>query len=336
MRLSFVMTAVLVLSTTLAFQVVPNSDMLQVAPLDDLYLRLQDITDDHVYRRDEDSSTIASLLGAVNNSGILIDILHEVASSETQMNNLVDTLVGVIQNRSLSGLGLNISINTSEILDKVLDLGIVNNTLDLLLLDVDNRNYLADNLGGSLARQVWVAQLLTDLGNGAELSIDHIADVIKNTKSKASNYDEINPYQTTFGKRADENEYAGLASEFLNNIVNTVLNSQLALTSIDSIIKGLDDSGIITATVLQVLNDTAIKDMVLYIAVRVYESGVLDDLDLDHYYEWAKKKDYLSDAVQLVLTEPTYSPPLARIFQRMEMNGVFQQIQWNMYGGPDN
>lgn len=49
-------------------------------------------------------------------------------------------------------------------------------------------------------------------------------------------------------------------------------------------------------------------------------------------FKMQKKKNILSDGAQTVLTDPTYSPALAKLFQQMENNGVFADIQKNLYG----
>lgn len=310
-----------------------------------LYQHLTDLTEEHFVEKRDDSSasTLTQVLSQVQSSGVITSVLEEIANSPTQINNLASLAESLIKNGGGVVGGLNISLNVSSLLKTVEDSGLIFSTLDGLMFNVTNRNFLADRLGVLLKRNPWVAQLLTDLGAGKALTVAHIADLVQNFTSKASNWDEmlqqtesVTSKSVVFGARDDSSgQYAGSAQEFLNNLINTVASSTLASQSIGDILQAVNDSAIVVPIVVDVLNSTSILRMVGSLVGKLYNAGTFDSIDLNSYYQLAKKNSLLTNAIQIALTDPTYSPPLARIFQRMEINGAFQQTQWNLHGGPD-
>lgn len=322
-----------------------SSDDYSDLRLAQLYQHLTDLTEQHFAEKRDDSSvsTLTQVLSQVESSGVIISVLEEIANSPTQINNLANLAESLIRNGGGVVGGLNISLNMSSLLKTVKDSGIIFTTLDGLMLNVTNRNFLADRLGVLLKRNPWVAQLLTDLGAGKALTVAHIADLVQNFTSKASNWDEmlqqtesVTSKSVVIGARDDSSgQYAGSAQEFLNNLINTVASSTLASQSIGDILQAVNDSGIVVPIVVDVLNSTAILRMVGTLVGKIYNTGAFDNIDLNSYYQLAKKNGLLTNSIQIALTDPTYSPPLARIFQRMEINGAYQQTQWNLHGGPD-
>lgn len=336
-------------SATSNFQPIAKSAIYNIDEENDLdrefsiqnsYDSILEMTKHHLSKRDGES-TILNLLNTVNESGILIKVLHEIAESDKQMDNIANATIKLLEGDTsvLSGLNISLDLNTTQILDAVKKAGLINSTLDELVLNPENRNYLADSLGLVLKRNTWIAKLLSDLGNGHELSIGWIADLVKNTKSKASNMHQVDTQeskQVIISTRDDDDDddYSGSATQFLSNLINTVTSSNLVHNSLSQVLNAVNESQIVSSIVLQVINDTEIKSMAEHIIGKVYDSGVLNGIDLNSYYNEYKENNVLSNAVQIGLTDPTYAPGLARIFQRMENNGVYQQIQWNLYGGP--
>lgn len=312
-----------------------------------LYQELADLTEEHFFEKRDDASvsTLTQVLSQVQSSGVIMSVLEEIANSPTQIDNLANLTVSLIKNGGGAIGGLNITLNMTALLKTVEDSGIIFSTLDGLMFNVTNRNFLADRLGVLLKRNPWVAQLLTELGAGKALTVARIADLVQNFTSKASNWDEmlqqtesVTSKSVVLGARDDSNssgQYAGSAQEFLNNLINTVASSTLASQSIGDILQAVNDSGIVVPIVVDVLNSTSVLRMVGTLIGKIYDSGVFDNFDLNSYYQLARNNGLLTNSIQIALTDPTYSPPLARIFQRMEMNGAYQQTQWNLHGGPD-
>lgn len=338
MRLSrIIVTAIpFVAGITQAFASTPNSDVYQVRSnekrsLDNIYDDIVKITSSVEKRSDSSIEMIEGILKKVNNSGIITDLIDEIANSKDQQNTLVYLATNFIKNGGGKIKGININFNISEVLDSVIKSGIINSTLDGLLLDTDNRAILADRTGHVLSKYAYTSKILYDLGDGKKLTVENIADTVRHYKTKNPKYQYLNQgKQTILSARADQ--YSGSAKTFFNNIANTILQSELVGQSTDDFMIALNRSGIVPSIAMSLVKDTKAVEMLTYIIGKLYDNGSFDNLDLNKYFEKAKKKNILSDGAQMVLTDPTYSPPLADIFKRMENNGVFKDVELNLWG----
>lgn len=319
------------------------------------------MTDTTVFKREEDD-TLNSLVLAVYDSGILTDTLYEIASDDTQINTLINLTSSLLKGDSaLSSIdfgGLNISINTTDLLGQVMDSGIIASTASYLLINETNRDYLADFTGGLLGKNVWVAKLLNELGAGKDLTIDLIADLIKNTPNLNPKYNssapEANEKVVNTFKRDDlewldevfkatdlsdfldivlkDNE--GSAQQFFGNLINGIFESSFFSTTLTSVLNSVNDTGIAGPLIMEIAQNSTILSMFPKLAAGLYNNGALN-IDLNKYYEQAKREAILSDALQSLLTNPTWEPPVGKLLMRMENNGVFKDIQVALYG-PDN
>ena len=329
-------------------------------------------------KRDENTvNSISSLLQSVEQSGIIPDIVSDITSSQTKMDNLANYTVSLLStimsgNQSSSSSsssllsGINIDLNTTEILNAVLSSGLIQSVASGLLLDNANNAKLADLVGGILGSpdNVWIGWLLAGLGNGEDLTIPYIANLVVNTTSKANtnstnqskignnknqvedviiNKDStnqeddeysgsLNEFLNNIAIKRDDNQYAGSLNQFISNVGNSVAQSSLIQASANDILKALNQSNIIVPTIMQITENQNLGTLVKTLTKRVYESGIINDLPLDTYYEYAKKENILSDSLQYILTDPTYSPGLATLFKRMDDAGAYQRLQDNMYG----
>lgn len=304
-----------------------------------------------------------SLFKTIGASGLIPQLLSEIANSSEQVQNLANQVQFFAAGGSnISFDGLNVELNFTEILNAVLDSGIIQSTANGLLVNDTNNQFLAQFLGGVLSspNNVWIGWLLMGLGNGHDLTVPWLADLIVNSTSKANtnstnqseinvqqqlpvaqqaqNYDVVidfsDNWESNFIKRADDdtNQYSGSLNQFINNAANTILNSQLVSSNANDILVALNQSGIVVPLVIEVLKTPNLNNLVSPIVATLYNNGVFDGLDLESYYEYAKEKNYLSDALQYLLTDEHWSPPLAQLFRRMEDTGSFQYLQDNMYG----
>ena len=84
--------------------------------------------------------------------------------------------------------GINIDLNTTEILNAVLNSGLLQSTAGGLILNNENNAKLADLVGEILGSpdNVWIGWLLVGLGNGEDLTVPFIANLVVNTTSKAN------------------------------------------------------------------------------------------------------------------------------------------------------
>lgn len=300
--------------------------------------------EDSIEKRDQLSDTLTQLLDAVSLSGVIADVLHEIAALPAEMNTLSNKifqlLVAALTSTAFDGF--NITINTTEILPALLSSGVLQSTLGLLMLNDTNRDKLADDLGAVLVKYPWISALLNKIGAGKDLTVKLIADMIQTTVSK----DPSVQNSTSLGKRASlskrlpsllkrdnsTDDYSGTLQAFLNNLVGSAIESQLLSSSLDSVLAAVNSSGIITPIAFLVLGDLSILNMIGFIGNKLYNLGVFDSVDLNKYYSSAKEKGLLSEGLQIVLTDPTYSPALAKIFHRFETGGTLHKIKLNLYG----
>ncbi|KAI5958290.1 hypothetical protein KGF57_002645 [Candida theae] len=349
-----------------------------------------------VYKRDDNNLTYnqaavdqyVHLFQSIEQSNLIPSLLEEISNNQTQINNLVSYIELLLsgnstsENSTLSLNGISINLNMTQIMNAVMESGIIPSTYSQLLGNKTNNQKVADWAGSALSSpdNVWIGWLLTKLGQGMPLTVPALADVILNTTSKANTNDtnksEINVKQTPplaedvgvspdginndgttkdsvyinldqqnarrvkrmeeylISKRASDvdDRYSGSLSQFLNNAINTVVNSQLVSSSINDIVVALNQSNIITPIVLQVLENDNLSQLINPIVKTLYENGAFNSLPLNYYFIYAKERGILSDSLQYLLTDPFYSPPIARLLKRMEDIGTFQYLQDNMYG----
>ncbi|EMG47845.1 hypothetical protein SBY92_005018 [Candida maltosa Xu316] len=332
---------------------------------------------DELYKRGEaEIEQFTSLFQSVGNSNIIPEILTDITSSQDKMDNLANLtygLIGAVSSGASSFEGININLNYTELLNAVLSSGIIQSTAGGLLLNNANNAKLADFVGGILGspNNVWIGWLLMGLGNGEDLTVPYLANLIVNSTSKANtnpdnqtqlknvkvqpqedqvvikdpvnDEEEDNAYAGSLNdfvdhlinKRDDDNstdQYAGSLNQFINNVAGAITQSTLVQSSANDILVALNRSDIVVPLVMELLDNPNLGTLVQTIVKKLYNEGVLNDIPLDPYYEFAKKQGYLSDGLQYLLTDPTYAPALATLLKRMDDAGVYQRLQDNMYG----
>lgn len=281
---------------------------------------------------------IEGIIEQVNSSGLIFSALNGLADDEDLQNNLVNTAVGFLENGTNPLAGYNITLNTTGILDQVIASGLINSTLDTLLKNDQNRNKLASKVGQFLSTHVWVSKVLRDIANGHKLSAKWIADTQKNFKPhvRGDNSGKQAVLKALFDEADSSDDssdqYAGLAQRFFNNFINAALGSSLVNDLLNDILTALNNTGIVPSIVLQVLDQPKILKMAGSLIGKFYDTGVLDNVNLQYYFEEAKKKGYLAKGVELVFTDPNYSPYVAKLFETMDNNDVFKNIQFGLYG----
>lgn len=302
---------------------------------------LKFITDEEIFKRDEQSQ-ISSILDTVYDSGLISDTLYEIAIDDEQIENLAAVLSSVLAgNSTLSELGLldglNISIDVDQLLNQTLESGLIQSTAGGLLLDEGNRILLANLTGRFLQRNVWVGQILNNLGAGQDLTVEMLANTIQNTPNLNPRYNSsVENRQQVFSTRdfwdsvLKANE--GSAQDFLNNLINGIIQSQTVSYGIDSVLAGLNESQIVVPLALDLLQNNTILSMIPKLVGQMYDRGAFDRLDLNPYYQDAKRHGILSDSIQWLLTNPKWEPPVALLLLQMEQNGVFKDIEDGLYG----
>lgn len=338
-----------------AERIVPDSDVFFVdsadanlEPMSPTFSRLYDLVmqqyDPHtqlfdfeldeydLVKRDALEDTLVELIQALNRSGVVLDVLHEIASSPEQMNTLSNYIFQLLLKVSTSNAfsGLNVLINITELRDTVLDSGLIQLTLQDLLLDENERNLFADNLGEVFVNYSWIGKTLKIVGDHGKLSFDLIFKTIQDYHSKDPGFNGTS--YPKLRKRDNSSDYDGSLQAFLNNLVGTALESQLASASLSSILGAVNRSGVAVPVIQTAVGDQKILQMVGFIGNKLYNFGVFDNIPLNDYFQTMKKTQFISNLLEALLTNPTWSPPLAMILERMENEGVFEQIRRNLYG----
>ncbi|KAG7192767.1 uncharacterized protein KQ657_001550 [Scheffersomyces spartinae] len=278
-----------------------------------------------------DESTIESLLLYANKTNLIVDAAEAFLDNSTNVvllsQVIVNALNGTYNNLILTFAGSG-SLNISSILHVVEASGLIQTTSGTLLIKDYNRNRTADMLGQLLVDQIWIPKLLKGLGDGHDLTFDYIFKLVNESKASTTNG---NSKQTVLGKREDTSQYAGSANTFFYNLVSQLTSSELFLASVSDILKALNNTNVAPYIIMDVLNSTTILSGVGQILTNVYDTGALKNIDLNSYFVEAKKSNMLSDLLQKILTDPVYSPYLGKLFQRMELEGYYRQIQHKMY-----
>lgn len=283
-------------------------------------------------KRDALEDTLEQLILSLNRSGVVLDVLHEIASSPEQMNTLSNYIIQLLLRAQKSHAfdGLNVLINVAELRKTVMDSGLIQSTLHGLLMDDTERDKLADSLGEVLVNYSWIGLLLKRVGDNGKISFDIIFKTVQDYSSKDPGFNGTS--YPKLRKRDNSSDYSGSLQAFLNNLVGSALSSQLASASLGSILGAVNKSGVAVPALQTGLGDQKILQMVGFISNKLYNFGVFDNIPLNDWFQKYKKNRLLSDYLEALLTNPTWSPPVAKVLQRMENEGVFEQLRRNLYG----
>lgn len=293
---------------------------------------------DHIYQK-RNVNTMLLLLSQLQKSNVIFDMLHS-------LNNNTQVLAYY---QMLSGYLGGASAGNSSTLEKIMPIveqiwnltqtsGLLNTTINSLFFNDTNLIGLSMFAGNILAspNNTWISQLLFNLGQGDELSVANIntlindnhaavaaaaADAAKEVLFKREEYTD-----DLFARAA--NATAGSSSLFLTNILTMFMNSTLLGEFFDA----LNQTDFITNFVLEFAHDPLAQSGVLNVVKLLNATGVLNNLDLNYYFEAAKEHGMLSGAVQFLLADPVFSPQMAILFNTWEKMGVYSDVWQNMYG----
>lgn len=345
MRLSSVFGAFALVAAAAAQIVTPSSEVYQVEavslqPMSPSFQELYDtLQDPALSKRDSFEDNLSAILKQLQASGVILDVLHEIAGSTEEMNTLANYIFEALLSISSGSAvpGLNVTVNVTEIIQTVNDSGIVYSALTDLFLNTTNREEFTDNLGEVLVNNTWIPKLIYTVGDTGDVSWETIFDLARNTKSKdpgfnGTSYTYKDYTQIRLGKRADNLSYSGSLLSFVNNLIGSALGSDLFDLSLSSILAAVDDSGIITPLVESVLADSQIQYMVGYIANKLYNYGVFDQIPLNDYFHKYKNNGVLTRASQKLFGTNPSAYVVAEVFLRWKQKGVMTQIRANLYG----
>lgn len=282
--------------------------------------------DSDLAKRDTLEDVLTGVLTSVKDSQVVEKILYEIAGSKTQIDNLSKYVYVLAARASSSNSSLSISLNMTEILNTVLESGVIQGTADSLLLNDANRENLTTNVGDLLVQRPYIPQIVNNLGAGDDLTWDMIFNTVRNFQSKAP---ELQDNETTYSKRADD--YLGSLNSFINNLIGAAASGGSIDDILSSVLGAVNASGIVTPIVLTVVQRPIIN-MVGRILSNLYDYGVLDSIPISDLFNNAKKTHVLANGLQQLLTSERYSPGVAKLFQQLEDLGDLEKVRASLWG----
>lgn len=281
-------------------------DQANVPELDQFYLMA------NLYKRDE--KTIETLLEYVNKSGIIFDLLDQIADYPERVQaigNLTVGLLGRLPPIDLSNLLLpkNMgSMTNNSLVNVLLKSGLVKSLADGLLLDESFRPVLVN-----------LTYRIVDANKNVIL---YIVDGVLAKRD--------------LEKRADD--YSGSLGEFAKNIFGSVLDSKLFLNTFGDIVNALNDTGVAVYVVKKFLSNDAYLNMTATIANDAIHSGainitgtpnitkIIGGVLADPSALGKLASGALSGKVDLKGIFGKYSPAIKGIIQGLERKGLFEEL----------
>jgi hypothetical protein len=281
-------------------------DEASIPELDQFYLMA------NLYKRDE--RTVENLLEYVNKSGIIFDLLDQIADYPERVQAIGNLTVGLLGNLppiDLSNLLLpkNMgSMTNNSYINILLKSGLVESLADGLLLDESFRPVLVN-----------LTYRIVDANKNVIL---YIVDGVLAKRD--------------LEKRA--NDYSGTLSEFAKNILGSVLGSKLFKDSFADIANALNDTGIAVYVVKKFLSDDAYLNMTATLASDVIHSGAINITGTPNITKiiggvlsdpsalGKLVSGALSGNVDLKGIFGKYSPAIKGIIQGLERKGLFEEL----------
>lgn len=263
-----------------------------------------------VQKRDMELS-IESILNLVNRSGIIYDILDQIAYDPKRIEfvaNITGRLVGDYNSSSFSSLLQEDAFNYTLIYEKVMDSGVVTSLLDGILLDESYRPTLV--------------KLVSRILEGNENLILYVVkDVFK--KSKRDNL---------------EKRSTGSLETFLGNILSTIFSSKLVSGIADDTLVALNNTQFLTYNAKKLIANEAYQNMTAQLAIDLIRNGQIK-LDSQALNVTSIASRILSrpDIVLKIASNllsgnmdtssmGKYAGAIRSIIQETEKNGVFEKL----------
>ncbi|CUM64558.1 uncharacterized protein PRCAT00002165001 [Priceomyces carsonii] len=268
----------------------------------------------NIQKRDGNEKVIASVLNAVNRSGIVWDVLDEVSSDDERIQVLANLTANLINSTgssiSLSTIqSLTKGTNTSSIIKIVRDSGLVTSLLDGILLDKSYRPTIE-----RLIKRVVLDNKFTIL-------------VILNSVLSPSSSNQ----------KRDTKE-SGLEL-LVTNIAAKLLSSSLFENVLNDTVVALNDTGFLVYTVKRFIATDEYLNMTVKLTKDIYNSGKVN-IDLSSLNITKLVDDSLSDPKKIasyvgdILSGDfnfgsylgKYTTAVREIIKDLESDGMFQEL----------
>lgn len=265
----------------------------------------------NLYKRDE--KTVESLLEYVNKSGIIFDLLDEVADHPARINAISNLTVGLLKKLppiDLSKLKLPEfkGQTNSSLVNIILKSGLVESLADGLLLDKKFRPVLVN-----LIYRV------------VESNKDLILYIVDGVLAKRD-----------LEKRA--NDYSGTLLEFAENFLSATLDSRIFKDTFADIVNALNDTGIAVYVVQHFLGNDAYINMTAKLTTNIINShainitgkpnitGIVGGVLSDPSELMQLASGALSGKTDYKAIFGKYAPAVKSIVNDLEKKGLFEDL----------
>lgn len=265
----------------------------------------------------------------LNSTTIMIDALYLIADSPEQMNTLANLIYKFLVPALTGTANTTKALNSTALSDAFKQSGIIETTLAGLLLDDKQLAVFAANLGEIMVNNTWIPELLYTFGITGHLNFETIFNLTRESHSNDPRF-----IGTTYVPRVllKRDEVENSLQNFLINLSNSSLVSNLFMKSLTVILEGIKKSGLVLKLIQLSVGDQKLQHMVGFIANKLYNDRVFDQIPLDQIIQQAKADGTISKQTQFILTDPTWLPPVAEILSQWNNLGVNEQIRQKMYG----
>jgi hypothetical protein len=289
-------------------------------------------------------NTMLLLVQQIQDSGLIFDFLRSLNNNTVviQYASLLSSLIPK-SNSSNSSSTSSLLSTAQPYINQIWNLtqtsGLLQTTIQSLLFNDTNVKGIGIFTGNILSspNNTWISHLLFELGNGADLTVSLINQLIKDNRAKVNQKlvlfkrdDEDDDIFTDelFARATTTDSNQGSSMLFLGNILSMFTNSSLMM----EFFVALNQTDFITNFVLQFAQDPLAQLGVLNVVSLANATGIFNNLDLNKYFVMAKEEHILTHGTQFLLTSPVYEPRVAMIFNIWRDMGYFEKIRKNMYG----
>lgn len=286
--------------------------------------------------------TIEGVLVAVNNSGVIWNLLDSIANDPSRIEYIGNLTSSFLKNYNitlniadliLESSSLTENLNITGLLSAVENSGLITSLLDGILLDENFRPRLVDLIDRLVLSQK-----------------DVLLYIFAGVLSKRDFIIDSNLVNVLLKRATNDDPYSGSLGSFLNNAASTILSSSLVSNAAADVLNALNDTGFLVYATKRFLSSDAyvnmtvalVNDIVSSSSVTIDTSGLnLTELvtsALGNPKEIAAlvgallSGDSSAQTSQLSNILGKYSGALSQILQDLEKKGLFAELNSYIFG----
>ncbi|KAK6198723.1 uncharacterized protein RJT21DRAFT_131402 [Scheffersomyces amazonensis] len=221
---------------------------------------------DYLSKRDAVQNTVAEILVMVNQSGVIWNVLDEIAGHPDRIQTLANFTAGIIGSINISNIDFSAlystasSYNATGLLKEVEKSGLITSLLDGILLDASYRPVLVDLIYRIVISQKnTLLYIIKGVFHKRDLSVSQLTQ------------DEF----SDLVKRASD-EFSGSITSFIGNLAEQVLGSQIFVNATGDVLDALNDTQFLTYTVKRFIADEAYQNMTALLIHDIMATGAIN------------------------------------------------------------